>query len=144
MSAVVHSAAPAIGTPSGTRSVTSPITPAWRRTPTRRPLGDPTALICTVSRIAVDVVQGESAIDQLSRWVSSQVRDRLLTQQTLTATGTRISRGPSHVHRVRLCRVSAGAVEAAIVVTKGGNAHAVAMRLEAIGGRWLITVIDVG
>lgn len=152
MSAAAHALAPAHHDP--------PVTTAPARVPSRRPyrpshvasgtraertsLGDPTALVCTAARIALDVVLGGEGINQLVRWIAPEVRTCLLTQRSYArASGYRV-KGAVHVQRVRLCRVGPEAVEAAVVATEGDVPHALALRLEAVGSRWLITVLDVG
>lgn len=110
----------------------------------RKPLGDPTPLVCTVARIALEVALGGDGINQLVRWITPDVRSRLLTQHSLARRSGYMSKGSVHIQRVRLCRVSADAVEAAVVATEGELAHAIALRLETVSKRWLITVMDVG
>lgn len=111
---------------------------------TRKPLGDPTPLVCTVARVALEVVLGGDGINQLVRWISPEVRSLLLAQHSLARRSNYASRGSVHVQRVRLCRVGPHAVEAAVVATEGDFPHAIALRLEAVANRWLITVMDVG
>ena len=120
-------------------SVASP-TPSRRRDT----LGDPTPLACTVARIALEVALGGGGVDQLTRWVTPTVRTALLRQHSLAHRASYRLRGTIGVARVRLCRVSASAVEAAVVATEGDVTHAIAMRLETVAGRWLVTVLDVG
>ena len=110
----------------------------------RSPLGDPTPLVCTVAKTALEVALGADGIDQLTRWITPTLRTVLLRQQSLSRRASYASRGAVSVVRVRLCRVSATAVEAAVVATEGDVAHALAMRLEAVSGRWLVTALDVG
>lgn len=126
------------------QSPTSPPSPARLLSPARKTLGDPTPLVCTVARVALEVALGGDGINQLVRWISPDVRSRLLTQHSLARRSGYVSRGSVHIQRVRLCRVSPCAVEAAVVATEGDIAHAIALRLEAVSNRWLITVMDVG
>ncbi len=118
-----------------------PVTGPYRK---RDPLGDPTPLVCTVTRIALDVALGGGGIDQLTRWVTPTVRSALLRQHSLSQRARYAPRGATSVVRVRLCRVSPTAVEAGVVALEGDRAHALALRLEAVAGRWLVTVLDVG
>jgi|GEM_PF-2557384 len=114
------------------------------RSRAQKALGDPTPLVCTVARVALEVALGAEGINQLVRWISADVRSRLLTQHSLARRSGYVAAGAVHIQRVRLCRVSPQAVEAAVVATEGDRAHAIAMRLEAVSNRWLITVMDVG
>lgn len=110
----------------------------------RQPLGDPTPLVCTVAKTAVEVVLGQPGVDQLTRWVTPTVRSSLQAQHSLARRASYTMRGTVTVIRVRLCRVSSRAVEAAIVATEGERSRAIAMRLEACSGRWLVTALDIG
>ena len=152
MSAAAHAfaTAPALAAPvtvprdTPRRAVTTP--PAYTPFPnrTRKELGDPTPLVCTVARIALEVVLGADGINQLVRWISPEVRSRLLIQHSLSRRSGYTAKGSVHIQRVRLCRVSPDAVEASVVATEGDLVHAIAIRLEAVSNRWLITVMDVG
>ena len=110
----------------------------------RAPLGDPTPLVCTVAKEALEIALGSDGIDHLARWITPTLRTMLLRQQSLSRRAGYAVRGQVSVARVRLCRVSATAVEAAVVATEGEMTHALAMRLEAVSGRWLVTALDVG
>jgi len=110
----------------------------------RAPLGDPTPLVCTVAKLAFEIAMGAEGIDRLTRWITPTMRTVLLRQQSLSRRANYAPRGAVGVARVRLCRVSPTAVEAAVVATEGDAAHAIAMRLEAVSGRWLVTTIDIG
>ncbi len=110
----------------------------------RGPLGDPTPLVCTVAKEALEIALGADGINHLARWITPTLRTILLRQQSLSRRANYAVRGQVSVARVRLCRVSSTAVEAGVVVTEGDVAHALAMRLEAVSGRWLVTALDVG
>lgn len=140
LSAPLTTAAPAIAAPRR-----SPVPrPTFGRPQRSRPLGDPTPLVCTVARTALEVALGGDGIEQLTRWITPDVRRNLLAQRSLARRAAYRVKGASHVQRVRLCRVSPEAVEAAVVVSEGEVVHALAMRLEAVAGRWSVTVLDVG
>lgn len=120
----------------------APVIPAAYRKPAQ--LGDPTPLVCTVAKASLEIALGADGIDQLTRWITPTLRTVLLRQQSLSRRAGYAVRGTVSVVRVRLCRVSPTAVEAGIVVTEGDITHAMAMRLEAMAGRWLVTALDVG
>ncbi len=150
MSAVAAAVAPyRVAPPSPVVSV-APVAPPTplRAVPVayikRSPLGDPTPLVCTVAKEALEIALGADGIDHLARWITPALRTRLLRQQSLARRAGYASRGKVAVVRVRLCRVSATAVEAAVVATEADVAHALAMRLEAVSGRWLVTALEVG
>lgn len=110
----------------------------------RGPLGDPTPLVCTVAKTALEIALGADGIDHLARWITPTLRTVLLRQQSLSRRAGYTARGNVSIARVRLCRVSATAVEVGVVATEGDVAHALALRLEAVSGRWLVTALDVG
>lgn len=149
MSAAALAAAQASPADAGQIAVTLAPTPAtngvvpapYRR---RTPLGDPTPLVCTVAKLALEIAEGADGIDHLTRWITPTLRTVLQRQQSLSRRANYVARGTVAVARVRLCRVSPTAVEAAVVTTEGDVAHAIAMRLEAVSGRWLVTALDVG
>lgn len=145
MSAVAHAAPPSdyASTPQPIRVASPPVIvpPAYRK---RRALGDPTPLACTVARTALDVALGAGGIDTLNRWITPTLRTSLLKQHSLSRRAQYSRRGEVAVARIRVCRVSPRAVEAALVLMEGDTAHPVAMRLEECAGRWLATVLEVG
>lgn len=109
----------------------------------RHALGNPAPLACTVALAAVDAIHGGTGLDRILRWVSPEVLESLQRQHSLARrarrTGTTVD-----ILRSRVCRVSRDAAEVSVVARVAGRAHAVAMRLEDVGGRWLVTVLDIG
>ncbi len=114
---------------------------AYRKRPA---LGDPTPLACTVARTALEIALGAPGIDTLTRWITPTLRTSLLKQHSLARRARYAPRGGVTVARIRVCRVSASAVEAGLVLMEGEVAHPVAMRLEACAGRWLVTALELG
>ncbi len=110
----------------------------------RRALGDPTPLACTVARTALEVALGASGVDTLIRWITPTLRTSLLKQHSLARRARYAARGDVTVARIRVCRVSATAVEAGLVLMEGDVAHPIAMRLEECAGRWLTTALELG
>ncbi len=115
--------------------------PGLRRT--RRPLGDPTPLACTVAKEAIEVALGGNGIDRLVRWISPEVRTSLLRQHSL-ARRAGVAAGPIRIVRARVCRVGHSAAEVSVVAMDGTRPRAVAMRFEEVAGKWLATVIEIG
>ncbi len=111
--------------------------------PPRRP-GNPAQLACTVAQTAVDVVLGADRLDQLNRWVSPVVRDSLAQQQSLARRAGRTGASAARVERARVCRVSDVAAEVSVVVSDGQRSRAVALRLEALATRWVVTTLLIG
>ncbi len=110
----------------------------------RKVLGDPTPLACTVAKVALEVVLGGGGLDQLTRWVTPEIRASLARQGALAQRAGLRPRHPVRILRIRVYRVSDVAAETSIVADDGVHARAVAARFEDVGGRWQSTVLDVG
>lgn len=110
----------------------------------RKLLGDPTPLACTVAKAAVEAVLGSTSLGSLIRWLAPEVRDSLAQQHSLARRAGYASAPAVAVKRARVCRVSAEACEVSIVVHCEGRARAVAMRLDDVAGRWLVTAMEIG
>ncbi|TAK69145.1 MAG: hypothetical protein EPO13_07995 [Actinomycetota bacterium] len=100
-----------------------------------------------LARAVLEVVCGERPGSQLKRWTAPAV------MAELTRRGVAASRHPSRHGRSAQCRrvssvrvhvVTPTIVEASAVVRGEIRARAVALRLEAVGGRWLATAVEVG
>lgn len=109
----------------------------------RHALGNPAPLACTVALAAMDAVHGGPGLDRVLRWLSPDVLEALQRQHSL-ARRARREGAAVDILRSRVCRVSREAAEVAVVARMADRAHAVAMRLEDVGGRWLVTVLDIG
>lgn len=107
----------------------------------------PIAWTAQMARAVYEVAQGERPASQLRRHVS---RDQLAT---LAIRGRSYARHPaaraSHgmsrlrqVRAVRCCIVAPGIIEASAVLVGAARSHAVALRMEARPGSWLVTAID--
>ncbi|WP_062386511.1 Rv3235 family protein [Demequina iriomotensis] len=110
----------------------------------RATLGDPTPLACTSALTAIEVVHGGDGLESLRRWITPEVRERLARQHSLARRLGRRGGVPATILRARACRVSPTATEIAAVAAIGDRVHAVAIRLEDLAGRWVITVLDIG
>lgn len=128
-----------MSSPAISRTLPAPPNP-YRRD--RRPLGDPAPLACTVARAALESVLGGDGLDQLTRWISPEVRASLARQRAL-ARRAGLSGATARIVRARVCRVSATAAEVSVVADAQDRPRAIAMRLEDVAGRWLATVIEV-
>jgi hypothetical protein len=114
----------------------------------RRPasLPDPVDAAGALVLAAVEVLAGTRSSSQLLRWTSPQVHGALCARAALA---TRLRRGSpagrqAAVRAVRVCRPADGVAEASAVVYDGERVRAVAVRLEAIGGRWRATALEIG
>ncbi len=121
------------------RTLAAPPNP-YRRN--RRPLGDPAPLACTVAKAALESVLGGEGLEQLTRWISPDVRASLARQHAL-ARRAGLDGATAQIARARVCRVSATAAEVSVVAIANGRPRAIAMRLEDAAGRWLATVLEI-
>jgi len=107
----------------------------------------PIAWTAQVARAIYEVAQGERPAAQLRRHVT---REQLAT---LAIRGTSYARHPAarhargmsrlrQVRAVRCCMVAPGIVEASAVIVGAARSHAVALRLEAQPGSWLVTAVE--
>ena len=107
----------------------------------------PIAWAAQIARAVYEVAQGERPASQLRRHVA---REQLAT---LAIRGVSYARHPAarsahgmsrlrQVRAVRCCLVAPGIVEASAVLVGAGRSHAVALRLEARPGSWLVTAVD--
>lgn len=112
-------------------------------------LPEPGRWAAQLARAVAEVAIGERPPGQLTRWVA---RDELAR---LARRGMAVSRHPSaraqrgvsrlrSVRAVRVCPVAPGIVETSAVLVGGERAQAVAIRLEAVAGRWLATAVVLG
>jgi len=109
-------------------------------------LPNPAQWAAHMARALVETSFGERPSAQLMRWVSHEALTALHHREAAAR------RHPSHgatsrlrqVRGVRTCPVAPGIVEASAVVVGPQRAHAVAMRLEARGTRWVVTEVQIG
>jgi len=112
-------------------------------------LPDPGKWAAQLARAVAEVGTGQRPPGQLTRWVAREELARLVKR------GAAYSRHPSSrgnqgttaartVRSVRVCPVAPGIVETSAVLVGPDRARAVAIRLEAIAGRWLATAVEFG
>lgn len=130
-----------------------PIPPALRlvgEAPEPEPdLPDPRVWVARLARAIAEVASGERPPGQLLRWVARPELDRLALRGKFVQRhpSARAQRGVSRlraVRAVRACTVAPGIVETSAVLVGGDRAHAIAIRLEAVEGRWLATAVQLG
>lgn len=112
-------------------------------------LPDPTAQVCRVVRAAVEVLRGERAAAQLTRWVTPQVYDQLLERGRLMREARQTLRPgpkahPAMIRRVRMVRLGTSSAEATVILHDEGRVRAAAVRLEARRGVWRVAVLEIG
>jgi hypothetical protein len=116
------------------------------RQPTRSGLlPDPEPFVARLAQAVVEVVSGQRPAPQLIRHASPNVYS-VIARQAMVAGRRRAPgpRRPAAVRRVRVCEPADGIVEACAVVVSHGRVRALAIRLEGLDGRWLVTALTIG
>jgi hypothetical protein len=90
----------------------------------------------------VEVLAGARAPAQLNRYATWEVLQHV--ERAAARLGRWRVPGRPLVSSVHVCRPSHTVAEACAVVDTGGRRRAVAIRLEARGGAWLCTALQVG
>lgn len=106
-------------------------------------LPEPGAWLVALLQTMREVVTGDRSRHQLRRWVGAEVYEWL---GRASASSGPTSLGPTSLGMVRsvhVCEPAAGVVEATALVTEGGRVRAVALRLEAVHGRWCCNRLDL-
>ncbi|PSK97896.1 hypothetical protein CLV30_12153 [Haloactinopolyspora alba] len=102
-------------------------------------LPDPRRWVAKLTQAALEGIHGHRSLQQLVRWTDEPVHQAL----TRRAQAVRVrSVVRPRIRAVRLCRVEAAIAESAAVVQLGTRTLAVAVRLEAVHGRWLCTAFE--
>ena len=96
-----------------------------------------------LSRTVVEGMEGSRDATQLSRWVTPELLTRLARRNALSRRLGRATGGVG-VRTVRACHVRDGIVEVSAVVVVRQQVRAMALRLEGLDGRWLLTVLEMG
>jgi hypothetical protein len=117
--------------------------------PEDQDLPDPGFWAAKMARTISEVASGERPPGQLTRWVARDELARLARrgQAVQRHPSARAKRGVSRlrsVRAVRVCPVAPGIVETSAVLVGGDRAQAVALRLEVVAGRWLVTAVALG
>jgi hypothetical protein len=106
-------------------------------------LPDPERWAGMIGQAVVEILAGRRPPAQVVRWLDSPVYERVRRSALKTREGARQAGVPVRVRRVRLGPLVDGRVEAAVVVDDAVRCRALALRLDAIDGRWLCTALDV-
>lgn len=102
------------------------------------------------AQAVVEVVAGHRPPGQLVRWTSRAVyrdlerRTRLAQRAASAAGGMPVQRSTlrPQVRSVHVCRVGAKVAEVSVHVRHGRRSRALAVRLEAVQGRWTCTAME--
>lgn len=124
-----------------------PPEPEFDRAPTpASSLPDPERTVAALASSIIEVLSGERPAPQLIRHTTPPVYTAL-ARRALVATRRGLAskgRRGATTRRVQLCEPAEGVIEAAAVVVAGARVRAVALRLEGLDGRWMITRMAVG
>lgn len=118
----------------------------FARQPTRSSLlPSPEPVVTRIAQAVIEVVAGQRSAAQLIRHTAPTVY-AMIARQSLVAARRQVpgARRPAVVRRVRICEPADGVVEACAVVVAHGRVRALAMRLEGLDGRWVVTVLTIG
>lgn len=109
------------------------------RTP-REQLEDPAPRAAMLARAVLESLAGDRPVQQLMRWTTPEVYGQL---EPLVSART-IRPWATTLRRVLVCEPAPGVAEVTAVVQRGVRAAAIALRLEGVDGRWLVTALQLG
>ncbi len=107
----------------------------------REALPDPQAWAGRMVQAVIEVLSGVRPLAQLVRWTSPDVYAALQRRSARTRPqpGRR-----AIVRSVHVSEPADGVAEACAVVIAHGRVRAVALRLEGLDGRWVMTALEIG
>jgi hypothetical protein len=108
------------------------------RTP-RSQLPAPGPRAAVLVRAILEVLSGRRSLAQLVRWVSEDVYDELEVNVAPAASRT----WADVTRRLVVTEPADGVAEVAAVVQRGPRASALALRLEGLDGRWVVTALQM-
>lgn len=137
--------------PTGAAATRRPLRPLARHvdpfeprpTPTSQ-LPEPGGWAAQLALCAFQVIQGSRATAQVARFVTPAVHESLVRRRVGDARRAAHPVRPVRVRRVRLCEPADGVAEVSVVLDDGVRARAVALRIQGLDGRWLVTDLQVG
>ncbi len=110
----------------------------------RQMLPHPEAFARSIGQALVEVMWGARPSTQVVRWTTADVY-AVVARRSLVAVRRGLRGGrPPVVTGARVCEPADGVAEAALVVIAGGRVRALALRLEGLDGRWVVTELLVG
>ncbi|OLT15252.1 hypothetical protein BJF86_09225 [Serinicoccus sp. CNJ-927] len=94
-------------------------------------------------RAVLEVCAGSRPVEQLSRWLSPDVRDRIGRRGQLARRRAGRHR-PPRVRTLLTCHPADGVCELSAVILLDGRVRALAVRMSGVDGRWVITAFELG
>lgn len=110
----------------------------------RSGLPDASAWAGSLALALFEALLAQRPVGQLSRWVDDVVLAELSYRQRRVVTGGRRSQVSAKVRSVRAQHPHPEVAEVTATVAVGRRVLALALRLEALGDRWLCTALEVG
>ena len=107
------------------------------RTP-RDELEDPLPRAAMLTRALLEAMAGTRPLSQLAKWVTPEVLAVL--QAAVVHRSPRPA--PTALRRVLVAEPTPGIAEVTAIVDRGPRAEALALRLEGLDGRWLVTALQ--
>jgi hypothetical protein len=104
----------------------------------RTELDDPLPRAAMLTRALLETVHGIRPLAQLARWVSPDV---LAILQSMVASRA-LRPAPTALRRVLVSEPVAGVAEVTAIVQRGERTEALALRLEGLDGRWVVTALQ--
>jgi hypothetical protein len=106
-------------------------------------LPEPTAWVTHMAQALIEVMSGARPAPQVIRWTTPEVYSVVARRNATSRRRTTQARR-AIVRKVRICEPARGVVEACAVVVDNGRVRAIAMRLNAVDGRWVVSQLQVG
>ena len=106
-------------------------------------LPEPTVWVTHMAQALIEVMTGARPAPQVIRWTTPEVYAGLARRNAASKRRTAQTRR-AIVRRVRICEPAQGVVEACAVVVDNGRVRAIAMRLDAVDRRWVVSQLQVG
>lgn len=108
------------------------------RTP-RGELEDPVPRAAMLTRALLEAMAGIRPVTQLSKWVTAEV---LAVMQASVVHRNASRPAPTALRRVLVSEPLPGVAEVTAIVDRGNRAEALALRLEGLDGRWVVTALQ--
>jgi hypothetical protein len=106
----------------------------------RDDLEDPAPRASMLARAVLETLAGDRPVGQLTRWTTPEVYDIL---EPLAA-AKRQRPWVATLKRVLVSEPAPGVAEVTAIIERGPRTGALALRLEGVDGRWLVTALQVG
>lgn len=111
-------------------------------------LPDPVESLKALATGVVEVIAGTRQVDQLARWLSDEVYQRLQfrarrAEAQRTEQGIKAHYQNLTVGGLRTCSPRDGVIESVVLLSSKSRTRAVTIRLEGINSRWRATSVSV-